>query len=72
LDIAAQVLVPQFILAILEFIRTLILVPGFRIQATQQSLMEMAQLTVMVTELTSLQLRQALHMESQRMQLWFR
>jgi hypothetical protein len=70
-NIAVPVLVPQFILAIPEFILTLILVLDFQSLVTQLSLMETEPLTVMVTELTLLQQQQAQHMELQRMQLWF-
>jgi hypothetical protein len=50
--IEAQVLVQQFILAILEFTHTLILVLGFLILDSQQLLTEMALSTAMVTEPT--------------------
>jgi hypothetical protein len=70
-NIAVLVLGQQFILAIPEFILMLILVQDFQSLVTQLSLMETEPLTVMVTELTLLQLQRAQHMELRRMQLWF-
>jgi hypothetical protein len=61
--IAAQVLAQQFILVILEFTRTLILVLDFQILDIQQYLMAMELLTAMVMELTLLRPRQEQHME---------
>jgi hypothetical protein len=71
MDIAAPELVPQFILAILEFTHTLILVLGFLILDSQQLLTEMALSTAMVTEPTLLQLRREQHMVLLRMRPWF-
>jgi hypothetical protein len=71
MDIAVPVLVPQFILAILEFTRTLILVLDYLILDSQQLLTEMALSTAMVMEPTLLQLRREQHMALPRMRPWF-
>jgi hypothetical protein len=72
MDIAVPGLVPQFILAILEFTHTLILVLDFLLLDSQQLLTEMALSTAMVTEPTLLQLRREQHMVLLRMRPWFR
>ena len=71
MDIAVPELVPQFILAILEFTHTLTLVLDFLILDSQQLLTVMELSTAMATEPTLLQLRREPHMVLLRMRPWF-
>ena len=68
LDMPAQVVVQQFILAILEFIRIMNLEADFQLQVIQQLVMAMELSIAMDMELTLLQLQLELNMELLKMQ----